>query len=76
LFVQIRKERPEAVRVRGVEGRSLDSATVAELLPGADAIMSGALFLGTYPGLDAGQIDYMIASVREFVRKKRPDLGV
>jgi hypothetical protein len=32
--------------------------------------MHTAIFLGTYPGLTAGQIDYEIRTIREFVRQK------
>jgi CDP-6-deoxy-D-xylo-4-hexulose-3-dehydrase len=39
-------------------------------LPGADAIMHTAIFLGTYPGLTQAQIDYEIRTIREFVRQK------
>jgi CDP-4-dehydro-6-deoxyglucose reductase, E1 len=39
-------------------------------LPGADAIMNTALFLGTYPGLTVPQLDYEIGVIRDFVAKR------
>jgi CDP-6-deoxy-D-xylo-4-hexulose-3-dehydrase len=32
--------------------------------------MHTAIFLGTYPGLTPAQIDYEIATIRDFVRQK------
>ena len=55
VFVQLRKDRPESVRVVGE-------------MPGADSIMNQALFLGTYPGLTKEMMDYEIETIREFVR--------
>ncbi len=52
-FVQLRKERPEALRIVGD-------------LPGADRIMNEAIFIGTYPGLSDAQLDYMIESIQAF----------
>jgi CDP-6-deoxy-D-xylo-4-hexulose-3-dehydrase len=54
VFVQLRKDRPEAFRVVGE-------------LPGADDLMSTALFLGTYPGLTHAMLDYEIETIRKFV---------
>ncbi len=56
-FVQLRKERPEAFRVVGD-------------LQGSDRIMNRTLFLGTYPGLSASQLDYMIDVIRDFAFKR------
>lgn len=56
-FVQARKDNPAAFR------------TVGELT-GADRIMNAALFLGVYPGLTPAMIDYMIASVHDFVAEQ------
>ena len=53
-FVQLRQERPEALRVVGD-------------LVGADAIMDRALFIGTYPGLTSAMLEYVLASIRAFV---------
>jgi CDP-6-deoxy-D-xylo-4-hexulose-3-dehydrase len=57
VFVQLRKDRPEAFRVVGE-------------MKGADEIMNQALFLGTYPGLTKEMMDYEIETIREFVRKR------
>lgn len=56
-FVQLRKDDPAAMRVSGE-------------LPGADRIMNHTLFLGTYPGLTPGMLDYMVGTIREFVASK------
>ncbi|HTL67919.1 MAG TPA: lipopolysaccharide biosynthesis protein RfbH [Lacunisphaera sp.] len=55
VFVQLRKDRPQAFRVVGDQ-------------PGADEIMHRALFLGTYPGLTPAMLDYEIETIRSFVR--------
>jgi CDP-6-deoxy-D-xylo-4-hexulose-3-dehydrase len=57
VFVQLRKDRPEAFRVVGE-------------MKGADEIMNQAIFLGTYPGLTNEMMDYEIETIREFVRKR------
>lgn len=56
-FVQLQKDRPEALRV-------------AAPLTGADEIMNTAIFLGTYPGLSKDMLDYEIETIRQFVRSK------
>jgi CDP-4-dehydro-6-deoxyglucose reductase, E1 len=56
VFVQLRKDRPEAFRVAGD-------------LAGADAIMKEVFFVGTYPGLTPPMLDYMIDTIRSFVKK-------
>jgi len=38
-------------------------------LSGADKIMNEALFIGTYPGLTTAMLDYMVDTVRGFVKK-------
>ena len=53
-FVQLRKDRPEALRVIGD-------------LAGADSIMNTALFLGTYPGLTKEMLNYELATIQQFV---------
>jgi len=71
--VQLRKERPDAFRIRGLaaaENGRLTSADIAALLPGADAIMNEVLFVGTYPGLDASMLTRMIDAVTSFVRSR------
>jgi CDP-6-deoxy-D-xylo-4-hexulose-3-dehydrase len=54
VFVQLRKDRPEAFRVVGG-------------MTGADIIMSQALFLGTYPGLNREMLNHEIAVIHDFV---------
>jgi CDP-6-deoxy-D-xylo-4-hexulose-3-dehydrase len=83
VFVQLRKDRPEALRVVSADGRALTSAQrelelkastqreSASPLPGADAIMHEAIFLGTYPGLTPAMLAYEIQVIRDFVASKR-----
>ena len=69
-FVQLRKDRPEAFRVVGNSGSTvqpLDDAAISSALPGADEIMNSAIFLGTYPGLTPEMMDYEIEVIRDFV---------
>ncbi|MEI7952069.1 MAG: lipopolysaccharide biosynthesis protein RfbH, partial [Synechococcaceae cyanobacterium ELA182] len=54
-FVQLRSERPEALRL------------VEPEMPGADLVMERALFLGTFPGLTEAMIDREIALIQDFV---------
>lgn len=81
VFVQLRKDRPEAFRVVSATGKALTASELelqlststaangaASPLPGADAIMNQALFLGTYPGLTKEMIDYEIETIRKFIR--------
>jgi CDP-6-deoxy-D-xylo-4-hexulose-3-dehydrase len=56
VFVQLRKDRPDAFRVAGD-------------LPGADELMNTALFLGTYPGLSPAMLDYELHVIRDFARR-------
>jgi CDP-6-deoxy-D-xylo-4-hexulose-3-dehydrase len=56
-FVQLRKDRPAALRVVGD-------------MPGADELMHRALFLGTYPGLTPAMLDYELEVIHEFVRSR------
>ena len=55
-FVQLRRDNPNALRVSGP-------------LAGADRIMNQTLFLGTYPGLTSGQIEYMVKVIRDFCER-------
>ena len=55
-FVELKRQNPHAFRVVGN-------------LSGADRIMNTALFLGVYPGLTLDQLDFMIESVRSFVKE-------
>ncbi len=54
-FVQLRKDRPQALRVMGE-------------MTGADELMQRALFLGTYPGLTPAMLAYEIEVIHEFIR--------
>ena len=54
-FLQLRKDRPQALRVVGD-------------LAGADELMSTAIFFGTYPGLTSKMLDYEIETIHQFVR--------
>ena len=53
-FVQLRTDRPDALRV------------VGEMV-GSDEIMNSTLFLGTYPGLTEAMLDREINLIRQFV---------
>jgi CDP-6-deoxy-D-xylo-4-hexulose-3-dehydrase len=80
--VQLRKDRPEAIRVVSADGRALTAAqrelelkasingAAASPLPGADAIMNQALFLGTYPGLTPAMLAHEIETIRVFVKSR------
>jgi CDP-6-deoxy-D-xylo-4-hexulose-3-dehydrase len=54
-FVQLKQDRPEALRQVGD-------------LADSDVIMNSTLFLGTYPGLTAAQLDYEVETIRTFVK--------
>jgi CDP-6-deoxy-D-xylo-4-hexulose-3-dehydrase len=73
VFVQMRKDRPESIRLVGSHGETLpeiNDSSIAAAFPGADAIMNTAIFLGTYPGLTQEMLDYEIQVIREFVKGK------
>jgi CDP-6-deoxy-D-xylo-4-hexulose-3-dehydrase len=53
-FVQLRQDRPEAMRVVGK-------------MIGSDEIMSSALFLGTYPGLTQEMLEQEIKVIADFL---------
>ena len=55
-FVTLKRQQPNAFRVVGD-------------LAGADRIMNEAVFIGTYPGLTPAMLDYMVDTVRTFVKK-------
>jgi len=55
-FADLRKENPRAFRVIGD-------------LAGADRIMNDALFVGVYPGLSESMLDFLIKTLRDFVRR-------
>jgi CDP-6-deoxy-D-xylo-4-hexulose-3-dehydrase len=72
VFVQMRRDRPESIRLVGSHGATLpeiNDSSIAAAFPGADAIMNTAIFLGTYPGLTQEMLDYEIQVIREFVKK-------
>lgn len=56
-FVQLRKDRPEALRIVGD-------------LKGADRIMNESIFVGTYPGLTKGMLDYIVETVTKVARNR------
>ena len=71
VFVQMRRDRPESIRLVGSHGATLpeiNDSSIAAAFPGADAIMNTAIFLGTYPGLTQEMLDYEIQVIREFVK--------
>ncbi|HSY18719.1 MAG TPA: lipopolysaccharide biosynthesis protein RfbH, partial [Candidatus Acidoferrales bacterium] len=55
VFVQLKKDRPQAFRVIGE-------------MSGADEIMNRAIFLGTYPGLTRDMLDYEIQNIHAFIK--------
>lgn len=57
-FVQLRHDRPEALKV------------VGEML-GSDEIMSGPLFLGTYPGLTQEMLKQERRVIANFLRLQK-----
>jgi CDP-6-deoxy-D-xylo-4-hexulose-3-dehydrase len=57
-FVELRRDRPAALRVVG------DT-------PGADRILREAVFVGVYPGLTAQMIDWVLETIHEFCRSAR-----
>ncbi len=58
-FVELRKERPSALRLAVPE------------MPGADQLMRQAIFLGTYPGLTPNMMDREISQIQAFARLKQ-----
>ncbi len=56
-FVQLKRERPDALR------------SVGEMT-GADRIMNHTLFLGVYPGLTQEMLNYMVEQIHGFVKSK------
>jgi CDP-6-deoxy-D-xylo-4-hexulose-3-dehydrase len=55
-FVQLRHERPEALRLVKAE------------MPGADRLVHEALFLGTYPGLTGSMLAREVELIKYFAR--------
>lgn len=60
--VQLKKNRPQALRVVGA-------------MTGADEIMHQAIFLGTYPGLTKEMLQHEIAMIRAFVWERNPKVA-
>jgi CDP-6-deoxy-D-xylo-4-hexulose-3-dehydrase len=58
VFVQLRKDRPNSFREVGE-------------MTGADEIMHGAIFLGTYPGLTKEMLNHEIAVICRYVASQR-----
>ena len=56
-WAQLRRDNPGAFRVIGD-------------LAGADEIMNRAIFIGVYPGLSRPMIDFMVETIRNFVRTR------
>jgi CDP-6-deoxy-D-xylo-4-hexulose-3-dehydrase len=74
VFVQLRRDRPDAIRLVGSNGATVSpvtSETIAKAFTGADAIMNEAIFLGTYPGLTAEMLAFEIQMITDFVKSKR-----
>ena len=57
-FVQLRRDREEALRIIGD-------------MPGSDEIMVRSLFLGTYPGLTNNQLQHEMKVITAFARKEK-----
>jgi dTDP-4-amino-4,6-dideoxygalactose transaminase len=55
---------------REIELKASINDAEASPLPGADAIMNQALFLGTYPGLTPAMLEYEMQVIREFVHSR------
>jgi CDP-6-deoxy-D-xylo-4-hexulose-3-dehydrase len=54
-FVELRRDRPGAIRVVGG-------------LEGADELMNRALFIGVYPGLSRPMLDYVVETLHDLTR--------
>jgi CDP-6-deoxy-D-xylo-4-hexulose-3-dehydrase len=80
VFVQMRRDRPDAIRVVSADGQALTAADMelklkasahgkaVSPLPGADAIMNQALFLGTYPGLTPVMLAREVELIQNFCK--------
>jgi CDP-6-deoxy-D-xylo-4-hexulose-3-dehydrase len=80
-FVQLKKDRPDAIRTLELSDESPVLRSLGEGgsaithppssasggYPGADRIMNEAIFIGTYPGLTKLQLDHMVSTIRDFV---------
>lgn len=76
-FIDLAKEQPDAFRLgRQTPTYSPCDSQKTHVLPGsslpqADRLMTQALFIGTYPGLDSAAIEHVVAQIRQFVVAKR-----
>ena len=80
VFVQMRRDRPGAIRVVSADGQAFTAAEMelklkasahgeaVSPLPGAETIMNQALFIGTYPGLTAEMLAYEVAIISDYVK--------
>jgi CDP-4-dehydro-6-deoxyglucose reductase, E1 len=55
-FVQLKHDNPDAIRIIGD-------------MRGADEIMNRTIFIGTYPGLSAPMLNYIVESIQSFCRQ-------
>jgi len=55
VFVELRRERPAALRVVG------DT-------PGADRLLHEVIFVGVFPGLTSAMIDWILETIHDFCR--------
>ncbi len=73
-FVQLRRDRPSAVRLVGAPPTAAAASPgvpfdpISAAFPGADALMREAVFLGTFPGLTPAMVAYEISVIRDFVK--------
>lgn len=68
-FVQLKKDRPDAIRTLDFSLEADESANsyASACYPGADQIMNEAIFVGTYPGMTKLQLDHMVKTIVDFV---------
>jgi CDP-6-deoxy-D-xylo-4-hexulose-3-dehydrase len=72
-FVQLRHDDPNAMRIVDCSASTNPQSRIHDPrspLPGADRIMKQTMFLGTYPGLTVGMIDYMVKTICDFVSSR------
>jgi CDP-6-deoxy-D-xylo-4-hexulose-3-dehydrase len=69
-FVQLKKDRPDAIRSLDFSNQSSvpshSSSAAHGGYPGADRIMNEAIFIGVFPGLSKAQLDHMVGTIRDF----------
>ena len=75
-FVQLKKDRPDALRTLDFSNPDSPSAishppsSSGAAYPGADRIMNEAIFIGVFPGLTKLQLNHMVKTIRDFVKSK------